>query len=220
MRRNYVKMTAAALACAALVLAMAACGSEQPVLPDTETPVATTQSEQTTTQAEQMTTQQEEQTEVQQEEQIPQPEQTATSETQQWIDSLYNALIQDDAKTVIELLGDVDNARAHCASYEYAWQNLTFANPEGFLLTASDGTKFGVGIFDSSDDEYDSVCAFVSSSDDEYGFYCIYAGDHYVELYAGGRYVYLKENDFIESQDGVESVFESYEPGDEVIWWY
>lgn len=98
------------------------------------------------------------------------------------VDSLYNALIQDDAKTVVALLGDVDNARAHCTSYEYAWRNDTFARPEGFLLTASDGTKFGVGVFDSSDDEYDSVCAFVSSSDDEYGFHCIYAGDHYVEL--------------------------------------
>lgn len=220
MRRNYVQITATALACAALVLVMAACGSEQPVLPDTETPVATTQSEQTTTQTEQMTTQQEEQTESLQEEQILQPEQTATPETQQWIDSLYNALIQDDAKTVIALLGDVDNARAHCASYEYAWQNLTFANPEGFLLTASDGTKFGVGIFDSSDDEYDSVCAFVSSSDDEYGFHCIYAGDHYVDLHGDGTYAYLKGNDLIYSQDGVESVLYSCEPGGEVESWY
>lgn len=136
------------------------------------------------------------------------------------VDSLYNALIQDDAKTVVALLGDVDNARAHCTSYEYAWRNDTFARPEGFLLTASDGTKFGVGVFDSSDDEYDSVCAFVSSSDDEYGFHCIYAGDHYVELFGNGGYTYLKENDFIESQDGVESVIESCEPGNEVLWWY
>ena len=98
------------------------------------------------------------------------------------VDSLYNALIQVDAKTVVALLGDVDNVRAHCASYAYAWNNNRCDTCEGFLLTASDGTKFGVGVFDSSDDEYDSVCAFVSSSDDEYGFHCIYAGDHYVEL--------------------------------------
>ena len=136
------------------------------------------------------------------------------------VDSLYNALIQDDAKTVVALLGDVDNVRAHCASYAYAWNNNRCDTFEGFLLTASDGTKFGVGVFDSRDDEYDSVCAFVSSSDDEYGFHCIYAGDHYVELFGNGRYTYLKENDFIESQDGVESVLESCEPGNEVLWWY
>ncbi|MGN0400639.1 MAG: hypothetical protein ACI4HQ_00080 [Acetatifactor sp.] len=222
MRRNYVKMTVAALACAALVPVMAACGAEQTA---TQAEQTVSQPEQTVSQPEQTVSQPEqtvsqpEQTVPQPEQTATQPEQTATSETQQWIDSLYNALIQDDAKTVVTLLDNPENVRAHCASYEYAWENYTFARPEGFLLTASDGTKFGVGIFDSNDDYYDTVLAFVSSSDDEYGFRCIYAGDHYVFLEGSGRYVYLKGNEFIESQDGVESVSETFEPGAEVQWW-
>lgn len=184
--KRYIQITATALACVALVLVMVACGSEKPALSDTETPVATTQAEQTTTQAEQMTTQQEEQ--------ILQPEQTATSETQQWIDSLYNALIQDDAKTVVTLLGNVENVRTHCASYVYAWNNNRSDTCEGFLLTASDGTQFGVGLF--AENGYQYIEAFVSVSDDEYGFHCIYAGDHYVEIVEGWGYNYLKGDEF------------------------
>ena len=110
------------------------------------------------------------------------------------VDSLYNALIQDDAKTVVALLGDVDNVRAHCASYAYAWNNNRSDTCEGFLLTASDGTQFGVGLF--AENGYQYIEAFVSVSDDEYGFHCIYAGDHYVEIVEGWGYNYLKGDEF------------------------
>lgn len=135
--------------------------------------------------------------------------------TDEWAESLYNALLKDDCKTVMEVLIDVSNVRSHCAAYEdkewARWDSET-----AYRMTMSDGQIMGIVVY-----EYESsweIYAFVSEGD---GFSFIEYGDHMVGMRSDGSYEYLQGgNKHISVRPGEAPVYSTVSPDDVYIVWH
>lgn len=136
--------------------------------------------------------------------------------TDEWINNLYDSLLQDDCDGVMALLKDVPNVRERCAAYEdptWRWPGLDYQT--AYRLTAKDGTIFGIVVFDHGSENW-LIAAFGS----EGGFDSVVYGDHCVEMeYYDGvlSYSYLKDGSTIIHSDRAPYILE---PNDEWIIWH
>lgn len=107
---------------------------------------------------------------------------------EEWVEALYQGLVQDDYVTVLALLDTFDSRKDECAAYEYVeWAQ--WDNEAAYDLTASDGTTVGIVVYWDKNGSINSIAAFVAYGEDR-GFEYIDPGDHYVDKRAGG-YSYL-----------------------------
>lgn len=126
----------------------------------------------------------------------------------EWVEQLYESLIQDDHTTAIELLENFADVEEACAPYEYVgWAQFEYSvnyieggpttitfNEIAYKLTASDGTVVGIVVFTDDSDSITNIHAFVAYSED-HGFDYVGAGDHYVGIhYRTGFYSYTEGN--------------------------
>ncbi len=136
--------------------------------------------------------------------------------TEEWINNLYNSLLQDDCEGVMALLKDISNVRERCAAYEDpTWRFPGNDYETAYRLTAEDGTIFGIVVYDNGNDSWE-VAAFGSESGFDYVMY----GDHCVAMsYYNGilSYSYLKNGSTVIYSDGSSFVLE---PGGGWIIWH
>lgn len=125
-------------------------------------------------------------------------------ETDEWAANLYNALLADDYKTVMNLTPDPETVREHCAPYEdTSWALWDYET--AYRMVMSDGQVMGVILYEFEDDDWE-IDSFVSYWDGD-GFWNTGYGDHQVTLYANEGYAYLQNgNEVISQSDYQESI--------------
>lgn len=121
----------------------------------------------------------------------PEPQQVVTDE---WAVDLYNALLKDDYKEVIELLGDASNTREKCEPYrDEEWP--TWEGETAYSMLMEDGETVTVTILG----EYEwEISAFVMYDRESHS---IVQGDHCVRLMEDGAYSYIKDGNEVISAD-------------------
>lgn len=137
-------------------------------------------------------------------------------ETDEWAANLYNALLADDYKTVMELAPDPATVHEHCDPYVdagWSWWDYESA----YRMVMSDGQVMGVILYENEDDSWE-IDSFVSYQEGD-GFEYTGYGDHQVTLYSDGGYSYIRNGNEVVSESDYESGF-TMENEDEVyaIW--
>lgn len=118
-------------------------------------------------------------------------------ETDEWATNLYNALLADDYKTVLEAAPDPETVREHCAPYEDAGWSL-WDYETAYRMEMSDGQVMGVILYENEDGSWE-IDSFVSYQEGD-GFSYTGYGDHQVTLYSDGGYAYIKNGNEVVSQ--------------------
>lgn len=132
-----------------------------------------------------------------------------TGENQEWVDDLYYKLLADNYIEVINILKSPDLKEKLAPFILNEW--AVFDDEAAYKMTASDGTIFGVIIYDDF-----CITAFISDTE-EHGFEYTKVGDHWVRFYNDGTYHWMI-GQYIYSSDGdVEDGYQDCDPGEEVI---
>lgn len=142
----------------------------------------------------------------------PTPEPTPETEavvTDEWAVDLYNAVLEDNYTTVMELLVDAENVREHCGTYiDTEWP--LFEGQTVFSMLMEDGEKLRVLVFESEEGEWLEISAYVTYHESSVGL-----GDHCITMYPDGTYAYIKDgSEIVSTNPGMANM-----PLNEYGWW-
>lgn len=149
------------------------------------------------------------------EESEPSSEEAQAAVDNEWFTGLYSALLQDDYKTVMEILCGLENVREKCATCEYTeWAFWDYET--AYRMTMDDGQVMGIIVY-AHEDGYHEINAFVSCQPGD-GFDYTGYGDHCVVMYGDGTYAYIKDGNQVISTNSGQGSFTMEEDDIWTVW--
>ena len=149
------------------------------------------------------------------EESEPSSEEEQAAVDNEWFAGLYSALLEDDYKTVMEILGGLENVREKCATCEYTeWAFWDYET--AYRMTMDDGQVMGIIVY-AYEDGYQEINAFVSYQPGD-GFDYTGYGDHCVVMYGDGTYAYIKDGNQVISTNSGQGSFAMEKDGIWAVW--